>query len=62
MLLKIFGLAFFLGPILISRLIMFSNISWIILNSISGLALIFLIVVTIMEWKYQKGKANRDKN
>lgn len=59
---KIFGLAFFLLPILMSRLIIFSNIPWIILNSISALALIFLILVIIFEWKYQRGKTNRDIN
>ncbi|MCM3118277.1 hypothetical protein M3610_23925 [Neobacillus sp. MER 74] len=61
LLLKSFGLAFFLVPIFISRLNIVPDISWNILYSTSGTALIFLIVVNIMEWKYQKGKENIGK-
>ncbi|MEH7299998.1 hypothetical protein [Neobacillus drentensis] len=60
MVLKILGLAFFLVPFLMSRLIMFSDISWMILESLSVLGLIFLIVVNIVEWKSKRRKTNKD--
>ncbi|MBM7656421.1 hypothetical protein [Neobacillus cucumis] len=60
MVLKILGLAFFLVPILMSRIIMFSDISWMILDSLSVLGLIFLIVLNIVEWKSKRKKTNQD--
>jgi hypothetical protein len=54
MVLKIGGLAFFLVPIIMSRLIMFSDIPWIILESISVLGLLILMVVNIAEWKSKR--------
>lgn len=60
MLLKTFGLTVCLVPILMSRLIMFSDIPRLILDSLSALGLIVLSVGNIMEWKYKRRKTNRD--
>ncbi|MFP5110232.1 hypothetical protein ACSU6B_26420 [Neobacillus sp. C211] len=60
MLLKIIGLAVFLVPILMRRLIMFSDIPRFTLSSLSALGFIFLIVVNIMEWKHKRRRSNRD--
>lgn len=59
MLLKIFGLTVFLVPILMSRLIMFSDIHRLILDSLPALGFIFLIVVNIVEWKSKRRKTNQ---
>ena len=60
MLLKIIGLAVLLVLILMSRLIIFSDIPWLILDSLSALGFIFLIVVNLMEWNHKRRKTNRD--
>ncbi|MFB5196941.1 hypothetical protein ACE198_18715 [Neobacillus sp. KR4-4] len=56
LLLKSFGLAFFLVPMFISRLNIVPDISWNILYSTSGTALIFLIVVNIWSGNIKKEK------
>lgn len=59
-LLKIICLAVFLVPILMSRLIMFSDIPWLTLYSLSALGFIFLIVINILEWRHKRKKTNQD--